>query len=160
MEKSEAHMKGALHRAISVFITTSDQNWLLQRRAADKYHSGGLLTNTCCSHPFPGESNTAAASRRLQEEMGMQCHVKELFHFVYREELDNNMTEHELDHVFWGVSDDLPVINQAEVEEYLYISFPDLEADINRNPEKYTVWFRKIYKQVQEHIVEQVNEPI
>lgn len=157
MEKNEAHRRGMLHRAISVFITTTDHKWLLQKRAVDKYHSGGLLTNACCSHPMPGETELQAAHRRLKEEMGMACPLTELFHFIYREELDNEMTEHELDHVFWGVSDALPVIDPKEVEDYLHLGYSDLKADVDRNPENYTVWFRKIFEQVHEHISEHLK---
>jgi len=151
-EKMEAHRKSMLHRAISVFICNSKGEWLLQRRALDKYHSKGLWTNTCCSHPLPGESNIEAANRRLQEEMGMQCQLKDLFNFTYIEELENGLTEHELDHVFFGVTDDSPAINHEEVSEWKYMSYNDLIADIKTNPESYTVWFKKIVERVNQHI--------
>lgn len=118
MEKMMAHQEAKLHRAISVFICNTNGDWLLQRRALHKYHSGGLWTNTCCSHPYPGESDIDAATRRLNEEMGMFSEVKELFSFIYKEKLDNELTEHELDHVFIGVTDTIPTINKEEVAEY------------------------------------------
>ncbi len=152
MEKMEAHRKPALHRAISVFIVNEKGEWLLQRRALQKYHSPGLWTNTCCSHPFPGETSIEAAHRRLKEEMGLQTDLKEIFHFTYREELDNNLIEHELDHVFIGTTNEIPALNTSEVSNWKYINYEDLIADINKNPENYTVWFRKIVRRVNEHI--------
>ena len=144
MEKHEAHRKALLHRAVSVFIFNSKGEWLLQQRAKGKYHSNGLWTNTCCTHPYPGESNLLAAERRLHEEMGMQCKLKEVFHFIYKEPLDNGYTEHELDHVFAGYTDEMPVINPEEVMDYKYISLANLKYDLEKNPDNYTVWFRKI----------------
>ena len=152
LEKMEAHRKALLHRAISVFICNSKGEWLLQRRALDKYHSNGLWTNTCCSHPFPGEITVDAANRRLLEEMGMQCHLVELFSFTYQEDLDNELTEHEFDHVFTGVTDEIPQINTAEVLEWKYVNYSDLLTDINRNPNEYTVWFKKIVERVNQHL--------
>lgn len=148
MEKMEAHRKALLHRAVSVFITNSKGEWLMQRRAIDKYHSKGLWTNTCCSHPLPGETNRDAARRRLMEEMGLESELRHLFHFVYREKLEDELTEHELDHVFCGISDDLPVLNDKEVMEWKYIPFPELQVDISHHPGKYTIWFRKIFEKV------------
>jgi isopentenyl-diphosphate delta-isomerase len=152
MSKTEAHEKGLLHRAVSVFITNSDGDWLLQRRALDKYHSAGLWTNTCCSHPLPGETNEDAVKRRLIEEMGLECELNQLFTFTYREILENGLIEHELDYVFLGISNQLPVINDLEVAEYKYFSYQELKNDINKNPENYTVWFRKIYNEVNQYI--------
>ncbi|MDD4823544.1 MAG: isopentenyl-diphosphate Delta-isomerase [Bacteroidales bacterium] len=152
MGKTEAHKKGLLHRAISVFILNSNGEWLLQRRALDKYHSGGLWTNACCTHPQANESNIDAANRRLMEEMGMDCSLKELFCFTYKEVLDNELTEHEVDHVFIGITDVAPTINVAEVAEFKYIAYQDLEPDIANNPSEYTAWFRRLYARVQEHI--------
>jgi isopentenyl-diphosphate Delta-isomerase len=152
MEKMEAHRKGVLHRAISVFIFNSKGEWLLQRRAIDKYHSRGLWTNTCCSHPYPGESAGDAAKRRLLEEMGMECTLQQIFSFIYKTRLDDELTEHELDHVFFGTTDGIPVINDKEVMEWKYIPFPDLLADVKLHPRKYTVWFRKILERVKEQL--------
>ena len=148
IEKLEAHKKGLLHRAISVFICNSKGEWLLQRRALDKYHSNGLWTNTCCSHPFPGEKSIEAANRRLKEEMGLETNLKEIFWFTYKENVDNDLTEHELDHVFIGYTDEHPNINADEVLEWKYINMEDLKVDIGKNPEKYTVWFKMIFQRV------------
>jgi isopentenyl-diphosphate delta-isomerase len=150
--KMEAHEKALLHRAVSVFIINSKGEWILQRRAFDKYHSNGLWTNTCCTHPHPGESVFDAAKRRLREEMGISCNVTWLFSFIYKEKLDNELTEHEFDHVFLGITDSEPVINISEVEEWEKISYPDLHNDIIKNPERYTYWFREIYERVNKHI--------
>jgi len=153
MEKMEAHRKGLLHRAISVFIINTKGEWLLHRRAIDKYHSSGLWTNASCSHPYPSETNLEAAHRRLKEEMGMGCHLYELFSFMYKEKLDNELTEHEYDHVFLGISDEEPVINALEVMDWKYISYNDLVDDIEKNPLGYTVWFKKIVEKVNSHII-------
>jgi isopentenyl-diphosphate Delta-isomerase len=148
MEKMQAHEKALLHRAVSVFVFNSQGEWLLQRRAAHKYHSAGLWTNTCCTHPQPGEKSIDAARSRLDEEMGMEAPLAEVFDFIYCEALDNALTEHELDHVFVGVTDTLPTINVDEVMEYKYVSTDWLQRDIQNCPQQYTVWFRKIVDQV------------
>ncbi|WP_319226435.1 isopentenyl-diphosphate Delta-isomerase [Draconibacterium orientale] len=152
MEKMEAHVKGLLHRAISVFIVNSKGEWLIHQRAFNKYHSNGLWTNTCCSHPFPGETSIDAANRRLMQEMGMQAPLQEIFAFTYKEELDNQLTEHELDRVFIGFSDEKPEPNADEVSSWKYINFEELRKDIKNNPKNYTVWFKKIYERVEEHL--------
>lgn len=152
MEKMEAHQKGLLHRAISVFIFNSKNEWLLQQRAADKYHSGLLWSNTCCSHPYPKETNQDAAERRLREEMGMKVSIKWIQSFKYKAILDNNLTEHELDHIFIGYSDDVPTINTSEVCNYKYISTSDLEKDIQNQKEKYTEWFKLLFLQIKNTI--------
>jgi isopentenyl-diphosphate delta-isomerase len=148
MEKLKAHRRALLHRALSVFIINSAGDWILQRRALNKYHSNGLWTNTCCSHPYPGESCLEAAIRRLQEEMEMQSELKEVFNFVYKEKLDNDLWEHELDHVFMGISDDLPIINKNEVMEWRAVPFNEIEREMNINPASFTAWFRQIYRRV------------
>jgi isopentenyl-diphosphate Delta-isomerase len=148
MEKIEAHRKGVLHRAFSVFITDSSGMLLLQQRAAHKYHSPGLWTNTVCSHPRPGESIHEAADRRLHEEMGLSCEMKQSFTFIYKAEFDNGLTEHELDHVLVGVCDDKPVPNPGEVDGYKYADLDFLSDDIESNPDDYTVWFRIAYPRV------------
>ncbi len=148
MAKTEAHKKALLHRAVSVFIFNSAGEWLLQRRALAKYHSGGLWTNTCCTHPLPNENNMDAANRRLKQEMGIQCSLTELFSFTYKEALDNDFIEHEFDHVFVGVTDEKPNNNLDEVMEWKYMSFCDLSDSIDQIPENYTVWFLKIVEQV------------
>jgi len=152
MDKLEAHNKALLHRAISVFILNANGEWLLQRRALHKYHSNGLWTNTCCSHPYPGETSMDAAHRRLREEMGMKAELKEIFSFIYKEALDNQLTEYELDHVFVGESNEHPSINTNEVLEWKYISYDDLAVSVIKNPHDYTVWFRKIVKRVNQHL--------
>ncbi|TNF46769.1 MAG: isopentenyl-diphosphate Delta-isomerase [Bacteroidetes bacterium] len=143
-EKLQAHIDGLLHRALSVLIFNSSGELLLQRRALDKYHSPGLWTNTCCSHPRPEEDTAAAAHRRLNEEMGMNTMLKHSFSFIYRAEFDNSLIEHELDHVFIGISDELPELNPEEAMEYKFVNPDRLIEDIKENPSKYTVWFRII----------------
>ena len=150
--KMEAHEKGLLHRAFSVFIFNSKGELLLQQRAKDKYHSAGLWTNTCCSHPRLGEENIAAANRRLKEEMGMSTVLKYAFNFLYKAELEDGLTEHELDHVFFGYSDDLPVINREEVEQFRYINLDALKADILVNPNKYTTWLKICLNRIIDHL--------
>lgn len=152
LEKMEAHQKALLHRAISVFITNTKGEWLLQQRTFDKYHSKGLWTNTCCSHPMPGELSVDAAHRRLIEEMGLKAGLQEIFSFTYIQELENGLTEHEYDHVFVGVTDDIPEPHPDEVMDFKYISYSDLKKDIVQNPQNYTVWFRLIYERVGEII--------
>jgi isopentenyl-diphosphate delta-isomerase len=145
MEKMEAHEKGLLHRAFSVFIMNSKNELMLQQRAISKYHSGGLWTNTCCSHPRQGESVEAAAHRRLQEEMGFDCPVEKVLDFVYKAELDKGLTEHEFDHVFVGYSDETPIINPDEVESWKSMSLADVQRDMKSNPDLYTEWFKIIF---------------
>jgi len=146
MEKIEAHEKALLHRAFSIFIFNSNNEILMQQRAFGKYHSAGLWTNTCCSHPFPYEDTLAAANRRLQEEMGMQADLKYLFKFQYKAPFDNNLTEHEIDHVFIGYSDTIPKINSDEVNEFKYMTTNDITKDIKINPNNYTEWFKIIFE--------------
>ena len=151
MEKMEAHQKGLLHRAFSVFIFNSKGELLLQKRAKDKYHSGGLWTNACCSHPFPGENTLSAAKRRLMEEMGMNCDLEHAFSFIYKVNLDKGMTEHELDHVFIGVSDECPKLNVHEVEDFKYVTLEQAEQLIKNNPESLTEWFKIVFTQTMNH---------
>ena len=146
--KMEAHEKALLHRAVSVFIFNSSGKMLLQKRALHKYHSPGLWTNTTCTHPEPGETNLQAAKRRLQQEMGLQSDLDKAFDFIYKAALDNNLTEHELDHVFVGITDMPPNINNEEVSEYKYIDPQELVKDLSDNPQKYTFWFRMIAHRV------------
>jgi len=142
MEKQQAHAEGKLHRAISVFIFNTKNELLLQQRSAGKYHSANLWTNTCCSHPRPGEETDDAAVRRLYEEMGIRCELEEAFSFIYKADLENNLTEYELDHVYTGISDTAPIPDINEVAEWKYISIDMLGADIKKYPEKYTEWFK------------------
>lgn len=150
MDKMAAHRLGVQHRAFSVFVFNSKGQLLLQQRALDKYHSGGLWTNTCCSHPRLGEKTLAAADRRLQEEMGMTCELTELFQFSYRHEFENGLIENEYDHVFIGISDDLPLSNPTEVAGFKYIDTDLLILEINEHPEHYTAWFKICLEQVLE----------
>ncbi len=141
MEKLEAHQKGELHRAFSVFIFNTQGELLLQRRALDKYHSSGLWTNTCCSHPRPGEDTKEAAERRLKEEMGLETPLKFRSVFIYKTQFDNSLTEHEVDHVFVGVSDTQPKINPEEVDSYCWKSIEELKKEIKTDPKQFTSWF-------------------
>lgn len=152
MEKLEAHQKGELHRAFSVFIFTSKGEVLLQKRALHKYHSGGLWTNACCSHPIAGESMENTVQKRLTEEMGISCKLRKLFQYTYKAQLDNGLTEHELDHVFIGYTDEQPQINPDEVSEWKYVEANSLLEHILQSPEQYTAWFRLIFPEVMKHI--------
>ncbi len=140
-DKMEAHIRGELHRAFSIFVFNSDGKMLIHRRALSKYHSGGLWTNTCCSHPRKGESLNEAAHRRLQEEMGFDCPLEEIFSFMYRKELDRDLIENEYDHVFIGEFNGQPSPNPSEVEEYAWIDPNAAITDIKEKPEKYSYWF-------------------
>lgn len=140
--KLEAHRRGLLHRAFSVFILNDADELLLQRRASTKYHSGGLWTNTCCSHPGPSEDVGQAARRRLREEMGIDAELTHLFTFLYEADLDSGLTEHELDHVLVGRYQGDPSPNPAEVDDWSWAGLGDVEEDVERRPEGYTVWFK------------------
>jgi|TARA_B110000495_G_C22881034_1_gene513822 isopentenyl-diphosphate delta-isomerase len=142
MEKMEAHEKGVLHRAFSVFIFNTEGEMLLQQRAFSKYHSGGLWTNTCCSHPKEAESTMEAAHRRLKEEMGFDCEIKEVFDFIYKKKLDKGLTEHELDHVFIGEYEGEIKFNPEEVNAYTYKAVQEVLIEVVQFPEKYTEWFK------------------
>jgi len=152
MEKMDAHRQALLHRAFSVFVFNTDRQLLIHRRAFDKYHSAGLWTNTCCSHPRPGEATIDAAYRRLQEEMGFTCPLEKSFEFIYKTELEDGLYEHEFDHVFTGEYSGVPDINPDEVSEWKYISLEELEMDVNAHPEKYSVWFRIALPRIIEQI--------
>tara|TARA_B100000795_G_scaffold269961_1_gene261396 strand:- start:7003 stop:7527 length:525 start_codon:yes stop_codon:yes gene_type:complete len=147
MPKMEAHEKGVLHRAFSVFTFNKKGELMLQQRAAHKYHSPLLWTNTCCSHQRNGETNLEAGKRRLQEEMGFTAELKEVFSFIYKAPFDNGLTEHELDHVLVGYFDDNPNINKEEVEDYKWMLLEDVKSDIDENPSIYTEWFKIIFKE-------------
>ena len=142
MPKLEAHEKGLLHRAFSIFIFNSRYELLLQKRASSKYHSGGLWTNTCCSHPREGEDTLDAANRRLDEEMGIKVSLRKVYDFIYKAELDNQLTEHEFDHVFYGVCDNDPILNKDEAEDFKWVDMETLNNDIIKNEDDYTVWFK------------------
>ncbi len=146
--KLQAHQEGLLHRAVSILLFNDKGDWLLQKRADHKYHSGGLWSNTCCSHPYPEEEVQIAAERRLIEEMGISCSLKKMYSFTYRAELDNDLTEHEIDHLFFGKYEGAPKLNPDEVSDWKFITFKDLEKDLNDNPENYTQWFKLIFSKV------------
>lgn len=152
MEKMEAHEKGLLHRAFSVFIFNSKGEILLQKRSSEKYHSGGLWSNTCCSHPRVGEGLNKATSRRLMEEMGMSTTLFPTFSFQYKSNLDHNMIENELDHVFIGYSNDIPVLNKEEVESYCYMSPELIELGFEKHPDEYTTWLKICFKELMNYI--------
>lgn len=143
LDKFEAHRRGMLHRALSVIVARSDGRLLLQRRAVGKYHSGGLWTNTCCSHPRPGEAVDVAAGRRLMEEMGFSCPLRPLFTVQYRAAVSNGLVENELVHVFGGRFDGTPQPNPGEVADWRWSSLAEIRSDIAAHPERYSVWFRK-----------------
>ena len=142
MEKLAAHKEGVLHRAFSVFIFNPQGELLMQQRAADKYHGAGLWANTCCSHPQPGEDVLASAQERLQYEMGLRCKLEFSHAFIYRAEVENNLIEHELDHVFVGYSDQVPHFNPKEVQDYKWTAVPDILQNMEAHPERYTSWFQ------------------
>ena len=155
MEKMEAHQKGLMHRAISVFIFNSQGQMLLQKRALHKYHSPGLWSNACCTHPRPSETQINAAHRRIKEEMGMSCSLHWKFKFNYITHFDNGLTENELDHVFVGYSNDVPCLNPEEVVDYKYMSINDINRDVSANPSNYTSWFKICYQR----LLEELNMP-
>lgn len=142
MEKQEAHVNPTLHRAFSIFIFNTKGEMLLQQRALTKYHTPGLWTNTCCSHPRDGETLEQATKRRLMEEMGMECELKEVFSFIYKADVMQGLIEHEFDHIFVGITDTTPIINKEEVESYKYETVDNISKDIDKNPERYTAWFK------------------
>ena len=152
MEKIEAHEKALLHRAFSVFILNDNKQLLLQKRALNKYHSPGLWTNTCCSHPRDGESVIDAGIRRLDEEMGFKTQLNNLFSFVYKARLDNGLTEHEYDHVLLGKYNKDPLINELEVCDWKWVDLDALSNDLVINPKSYTVWFKIIFEKFYKNI--------
>jgi isopentenyl-diphosphate delta-isomerase len=146
--KSEAHRSGALHRAFSVLVFNRRGEILLQQRALDKYHSGGLWSNTCCGHPRPGEDTGAAARRRLREEMGFECDLRRLFAFYYRVELARGLSEHEYDHVFVGSYEGDPRPDPAEVEAWRWIQLSAVHREIAEAADRYTRWFPLILQRL------------
>jgi isopentenyl-diphosphate Delta-isomerase len=148
LEKQLVHEKGLLHRAFSVFVFNSKGEMLLQQRADHKYHSGGLWTNACCSHPRYGEALQDAVQRRMFEEIGLQSESKHIFQFQYRAEFENGLIEHELDHVFVSVTDDTPTANPDEVKDFKYVLPEKVQDELRANPEQFTVWFRICFDRV------------
>jgi isopentenyl-diphosphate delta-isomerase len=142
MEKMEAHEKALLHRAFSVFIFNAKGEMLLQQRSRKKYHSGGLWTNACCSHPGPGERVVEAAGKRLREEMGFTTPLHKAFDFVYKTSFDNGLTEYEYDHVLTGTYDGEIHPDPEEVEDFCFLSMEDLQSSIKTDPDRYTEWFK------------------
>lgn len=152
MPKMEAHEKGLLHRAFSVFLFNPEGELLLQQRALGKYHSPGLWTNTCCSHQRHGETSLEAGKRRLMEEMGIDCELQEAFSFIYKASFENGLTEHELDHVLVGTFAGDPNPDPKEVEDFKWLSIDELKVDMERHPENYTAWFKIIFKEYEERL--------
>jgi isopentenyl-diphosphate delta-isomerase len=154
MGKMEVHEKALLHRAFSVFIFNEKGQMLIQQRAAKKYHSPNLWTNACCSHPKPGEETIQAAQKRLQEEMGFTTTLTPAFTFTYKAPFDNGLTEHEFDHVFIGEFNGLIVPNTDEVKDYCYMSMEEISKAIQSHPDKYTVWFKIAFPNVEAYITD------
>jgi len=151
-EKLKVHLEGKLHKAFSIFIFNNKKKLLLQKRAADKYHSGGMWTNTCCSHQRENESFYEALHRRLKEEVGFDCDLKELGRFVYRAEFNNGLIEHELDYVYIGEYDGEPEVNPNEIEEWKWVELEELKKDVVNNPSKYTCWLKPALEKVLEYL--------
>lgn len=147
-EKLQAHLDGDFHRALSIFLFNDKGQWLLQKRALCKYHSAGLWTNTCCSHPRPSESVQDAAHRRLQEEMGISTGLKKTFEFTYRAELGSGLIEYEFDHIFVGRFNGEPLPNPEEVCEWKWMDDHALRQDLAEKPQSYTAWFKLILEDV------------
>lgn len=145
MPKMEAHEKGLLHRAFSVFVFNDRNELMLQQRALSKYHSPGLWTNTCCSHQREGESNIAAGKRRLQEEMGFSTELRDTISFIYKAPFDNGLTEHEFDHILVGKFNDEPKLNPEEAADYKWLNLEEVRRDMIKNPDIYTEWFKIIF---------------
>ncbi len=158
MEKMEVHRKALLHRAFSVFIFNSRGEMLLQQRALRKYHSAGLWTNACCSHPRPGEDTLEAATNRLQEEMGFTTRLTKLFEFTYRSDYDNGLTEYEFDHVFAGIYDGPVCPAKDEVNDYCFKTGTEISDSLASHPAKYSSWFAIAYPMVEEYLSHQPLE--
>ncbi len=154
IEKMEAHQLGVLHRAFSVFIFDKDGRMLLQQRALHKYHSGGLWTNACCSHPRPGEQVESAAKRRLTEEIGIETDLEPMFNFTYKATVENGLTEHEFDHVFYGQFNGKLVPNEQEVMSIRFATIEDISSQIREEPARFTAWFLIAFNLVKEWLEE------
>ena len=141
-EKLQAHKQGKLHRSFGILVFNSKNELMLQKRHSSKYHSGGLWTNTCCSHPRPGEKTLEAAHRRLKEEMGFDCELKEAFTFSYNVKFDNGLYENEFYHIFIGYSEQEPKFNPEEAEDWKWMGLQDIATDMSKNPGSYTHWFK------------------
>lgn len=152
MEKMEVHQKALLHRAFSIFIFNSKGEMLLHKRADKKYHSPGLWTNACCSHPAPGQETLAAAENRLQEEMGFCVSLKKAFDFIYKAQFDNGLTEHEFDHVFTGIYNGAISPNAEEVSDYCFKTITEIRDSIQSHPQKYTEWFKIAFPKMETYL--------
>lgn len=152
MPKQEAHVKGVLHRAFSVFIFNDKNELMLQQRAFEKYHTPGLWANTCCSHQRDGESSVEAGKRRLMEEMGFTTDLKETTTFIYKAPFDNGLTEHELDHILVGSYEADPEVNPEEVASWKWMELEKVRDDIKTNPDIYTPWFKIIFDKFYQHL--------
>lgn len=150
-EKLEVHKRGLLHRAFSVFIFNAKGEMLLQQRAMSKYHSSGLWTNACCSHPYPGEETLAAAQRRLTEELGFNTSLEKIFDFVYRAGFENGLTEYEFDHVFIGEYDGGINFNKEEVMDVCYKNMQELRHSLQTHPQNYTAWFHLAFPRIRDY---------
>lgn len=157
MPKTEAHKKAVLHRAFSIFVMNDKGETMLQQRAAHKYHSPLLWTNTCCSHQREGETNIDAGRRRLKEEMGFVTELEELFSFIYKAPFDNGLTEHELDHVMIGDYNEEPVVNSEEVADWKWMKPAAIKEDIAKNPNDYTAWFKIIFEKFYERLTQNIS---
>lgn len=149
-EKMEAHQKGILHRAFSIFIFNANGEMLLQKRALNKYHSAGLWSNACCSHPAPGEETDKAAAKRLKEEMGFTAPVKKIFDFIYKAEFENGLTEYEFDHVYVGEYNGAVEMNSNEVMDHRWEGMEELERSFKSKPREFTFWFKLVFPQIKE----------
>lgn len=152
MEKMEVHQKALLHRAFSIFIFNEKGEMLLHKRAGKKYHSAGLWTNACCSHPKPGDDTLAAAQIRLQEEMGFATELKKAFDFVYKAPFDNGLTEYEFDHVFIGTYDGDIAPNEDEVSDYCFKTVEEIKSSLQSHPQKYTEWFKIAFPKMEAYL--------
>jgi len=153
LDKMEAHITGQLHRAFSIFIFNTKGEMLLHQRAHEKYHSGGLWTNACCSHPQPDETIHQTLQDRLHFEMGMECPLEFAFTFLYQANVEPNLLEHELDHIYIGVSDVIPQPNAAEVANWKYISIGQLQQELRDHPRNFTAWFKLMAPKVIQHFI-------
>ncbi len=150
MSKMQAHKEAALHRAVSLIVFNRKGEWLLQQRAKDKYHSAGLWSNACCTHPYVGEDENSAVYRRFNQELGitLDCEIEHIHSFIYKAKLNNELTEYEYDHLFVGITDKLPKPDKNEVMNWKYISSEDLKEDLKLHPEHYTEWFKIILDKI------------
>ena len=160
MEKMEAHRLGVLHRAFSVFVFDAQGNMLLQQRSAGKYHGALLWSNTCCSHPYPGEEVERAAVRRLGEEMGFTTTLEKIFTFTYKADVENDLIEHEFDHVFAGIYEGAIALNPSEVAAYEYLPMETISRRLEQEPASFTAWFRIAFPLVEKWWAQRQAEPV